>query len=457
MCVVECFERREQAAFRGAVSRSSFLFLRQKMCIVWIDRHVHKTGGTSVRHIMRELVKHGYMQMADGYNIGPRAEGMAFEKLMQSLRSLVEPCSPQLHHALFGIEAHEGENLFANRTLSAVRALRNHPSACCKPFVTTRTREPLEHYISTWRWYAARLYVPFGRTLETWAPRNLQAVLLAQTSPRAWIEGAKRWSWKANFNFTAANYEEMLRVLHEDVDLAWPLDRMDEGLRLLAQRLSLPLPALELILSTKHHVNPGPKISRAPPNWIGSDGREIDRVGGNYTCPDMGRCAALIARLAPFDKALHEHVTQRFSALLAAELPLPEITLHQPHAGLECRGEGQRCLRYTIGCGASCFAIQPEVVVARLRPETGAMNATTAASAPHLVLCSAQAPSPTVAIGEDFQLGRLHDAFASFSQACSPHGTVDVRARGAPWVKTAGPLCYDIQASLLRVNYSTVY
>ena len=168
------------------------------MCILWIDRHVHKNGGTTIRGVMKRLEEAGYAQKAVGW-------GLANKPLMELLATLRQPalrapCSQAISELVIAVEAHDGGgrsgvNLFSQRVLGAVLALAAEPGACCRPLLTTRTRDPTEHYMSTWLWGAATRYAPFGRTLETWAPRNLQSVLMRDGTPTdRWIEGAKRWN-----------------------------------------------------------------------------------------------------------------------------------------------------------------------------------------------------------------------------------------------------------------------
>ena len=202
-------------------------------CTLWIDRHVHKTGGTTIRAVMQLLQSAGLAQHATGWSL---RSAPALVDFIDELRGLVSPCSPSLRHMIIAVEAHEGANLFSPAALEAIRTLRAEPGACCRPYITSRTREPLSHYISTWLWGGATVYSPFGRTLETWAPRNLQSVLMRDGNPHRWVEGAKRWTnqttglSRSRYSFDTADLGRLLGILDNDVDLVWPLSRMEEGL-----------------------------------------------------------------------------------------------------------------------------------------------------------------------------------------------------------------------------------
>ena len=83
------------------------------MCVIWLDRHVHKNGGTSIRNVMTRLMQADALQQAGGWS-AMTADWVAFVDGVSHLR---EPCSAALRGVRVGVEAHEGMGEFTTAWL----------------------------------------------------------------------------------------------------------------------------------------------------------------------------------------------------------------------------------------------------------------------------------------------------------------------------------------------------
>ena len=231
-------------------------------CIIWIDRHVHKNAGTSIRQAMVKLQEADLVQHLP--TMAPDTKELT--ALAKALLAFEQPnCSLPLRRTRIAIEAHLSQTEFFT-SMKALRVLRQ-PSSCCRLLITSRVRKPLDHYISVcathvpnpapfymrigvvsrrvrapphppnvtlshaqaWLWAGEPLFGRFNRTLETWAPHNMQATMLLKGDLRGWMDGAKRWNTRPSFRFNQTEAELLDKSLSADVDLVYPSDRYEEG------------------------------------------------------------------------------------------------------------------------------------------------------------------------------------------------------------------------------------
>ena len=216
-----------------------------RMCIVWVDRHVHKNGGTSMRRVVRHLTKADAVQQIGGWD----AAVGNWRAFMNGIGSMVEPCSEKLRQLRIGLETHEGMSAaFTSQWFEAIRRLRRTPHACCRVVVSLRVREPLSHYLSAFQWGALDR-LPFrshdgtlctrpdparcnaSSTFAWWAPPNLQAQLLSRGDlpladgylwPQALqptVNPAWRPYGRSAFNRTLHARSSGLTLTHTDVHL----------------------------------------------------------------------------------------------------------------------------------------------------------------------------------------------------------------------------------------------
>ena len=144
-------------------------------CNLLIDRHVHKNAGTSIRQVMQQLMDFDVVQVVERHGAITADEWV---RLLRGLESaLVEPCSEALARTVVAIEAHDAAvpwDVF----MLALQRYRASKRTCCRVVLSTRTREPLDHYVSFYRWGVQPRYAAFNKTFIQWAPANLQSTLL---------------------------------------------------------------------------------------------------------------------------------------------------------------------------------------------------------------------------------------------------------------------------------------
>jgi hypothetical protein len=324
-------------------------------------------------------------------------------------------CSPALDATVIALEAHEGQGSFSTRAIAALARLRE-PSSCCRVVLTTRLREPLAWYVSAWLWGGAPRFQRYGRTIETWAPVNMQSLLLLKgdQTPK-WIDGLKR-NWSQFFSYGVHEHNRSMALLEHDYDLAWPLERFDDGMRVLAWLLGLPARAIPLMVNQ----------SRSSPS-LGSHGRGAlaGRANEGRVC-SSSECRQLIAARAPYDASLHALVVARFAESFAA------YEREAQSAGKEA----DKARRWAHAC--ACSRMRREAPGDECRCMTGgqaqaALRLTTlpnSTTAPNLQLCGVGATP----LGSDSQVAVLHDALNQLFGAKSS----DVRRGRRP----SGLACY---------------
>ena len=113
--------------------------------MLWLDFHVHKNAGTSVRGAMHALQRR------------LPARAVYFDRMQSiKLRSLQAWRASSNCSGFAAVEFHEHRWVFLPSLLPWIRSLRAASSgpccSCTRPFLTTRAREPLEWYLSLYTW-----------------------------------------------------------------------------------------------------------------------------------------------------------------------------------------------------------------------------------------------------------------------------------------------------------------
>ena len=203
-------------------------------CTIWADRHVHKNGGTTMRGIFGNLTDYNVIQHIDTFIVGLKH----WRKLMAGLATLTPPCSEALSHTMIALELHEDTAEWGWH-MRALRELRAKTS-CCRVLLTTRTRAPLEHYVSFYRWGVMPRFKMFNRTIDWWAPHNFQSTLLWRGAPHKqwWMDGNRGSNVAAWYReFDNASFDGLSSMLEDDFDVVYPMERFEEGLRMIARKL----------------------------------------------------------------------------------------------------------------------------------------------------------------------------------------------------------------------------
>ena len=115
-------------------------------CTIWIDRHTHKTAGTTLREAMIKLQSYGFLQLAGGWHL----EWRSLENFFAAVRAIRAPCEfPS--RVLIAIEAHDGTmtdfaTVDANHSSAARR--RGRVLSRLADYACARA----SRMVSAWRW-----------------------------------------------------------------------------------------------------------------------------------------------------------------------------------------------------------------------------------------------------------------------------------------------------------------
>ena len=277
----------------------------EPQCIIWVDRHLHKTGGTTVREVMHHWHQLNQVQHIPGWSYSIKD----WKGLLKRVSNLTKPDCGSLRGARFAVELHEfaptGTRWFEAEWMPPLRALRQNPDACCQVLLSTRVRTPLDHYISFFRWGVESRR---SSTLEQWAPRSLQSVELLWGPNKAWLDGNLNPAAKGWFaSYGALQHKRSVAMLESDFDVVYPSERFDDGMELIAKKLGL----------AEWAFNATKRVKPVAPRWQMTSGNvdEVEKaksVANPRTCANMTRCENLIRAVGAWDKLLHEQVERRF-------------------------------------------------------------------------------------------------------------------------------------------------
>ena len=287
------------AAGRSYISRP----LRK--CAIVVDRHVHKNGGSTVRDLFLEHERMGYA-LYQGYT------QMYWNRDYKLLRRAADEALSRHNRApehVFLMEAHFGWIEMSKVVLPSLLELSKHYASRgvdCPLVLMTRVREPLDYYLSFYKWGVAFRQredpTHFGRNFLEWAEQvpDLQSTMM--------VESMAAMAAEYHLNQYKMHYH-LNRVIGQTPEIAWErlvafldsftivatMKRFDESLLLAHDLVGLP------ILEYK----------RNRPNQKGGyRGKNQD------ACPDMDACRRLIARVAPRDHKMYDRYNGRFEAKL---------------------------------------------------------------------------------------------------------------------------------------------
>ena len=288
-----------QAAGRSYISRP----LRK--CAIVVDRHVHKNGGSSIRDLFLEHERTGHA-LYQGYT------QMYWNRDYRLLRRAAEEAlskhgrAPE--HVLL-MEAHFGWVEMSSTLLPSLRELSQlyaDRGVDCPLVLMTRVREPLDYYLSFYKWGVAfrQRESPqhFGRNFLEWAEKvpNLQSTMMIQSMAAMAAEyHIDQYKMHYNMNNVIGKtpelaWEKLIKFLDQFTIVA-TMQRFDESLLLAHDLVGLP------ILEYK----------RNRPNQKGGY-----RGTNKDACPDMEACRKLIARVADRDHKMYARYNERFEAKL---------------------------------------------------------------------------------------------------------------------------------------------
>ena len=124
--------------------------------VIWVDRHLHKNGGSTIREVMLRNEEAGRCVY---YGYGQTREG--WRRLIKALlRTQGSGTNESSTPPSICIEAHASQASaeFTSHRVPDLLALRAHfgrIGAPARVVLTTRVREPLSYYMSFYRWRVA--------------------------------------------------------------------------------------------------------------------------------------------------------------------------------------------------------------------------------------------------------------------------------------------------------------
>ena len=317
----------EGARYDATVSSSVFGARRRVAMALWVDRHLHKNGGSTIREVMLrneeagKCVYYGYTQTREGW-----------DRLMSYLRTVNGTNIEAAALPKVCVEAHASQASaeFTSRRIPDLLELRSLYARLRVPLkvvLTVRVRDPLSYYISFYRWRIAGLQrngnvirlsprksvvQPLGQGFLDWAPPNLQSIgllhgdveLFAGLKAGGWpgVRSPTRRPhpyWVSHEQFGEKDYTQLLQTLGH-YDVVAPLEEFDAHLLMVSDATGFPP------LSAAEHsvVQPDPQGMRGV------------RLRDLEVCPDMAKCRAHIEKIAPWDVKLYQHVRQAFGVKL---------------------------------------------------------------------------------------------------------------------------------------------
>jgi len=290
---------------RNSSELAPYLSRQPRRCAILVDRHVHKNGGSSVRDLFLEherlgqALYQGYTQMywTQDYRLLKRNAEAAIARGVAPAQMLL-------------MEAHFGWVELSQTVLPGLQQLDSLYKAAgvdCPLVMMTRVREPLDYYLSFYRWGVAfrQRDTPsqFGSTFLEWVDRvpNLQSTMMIQ-SMAAMAAEYHLSQYRAYYVSNAVlgrTPEARWQKLTEFLDafaIVGTMQRFDESLLLAHDMVGLPLMLYK----------------RNKPNQKGGF-----RGTNKSICPDMEACRAAVKKVAERDHAMYDKYNAKFEAELA--------------------------------------------------------------------------------------------------------------------------------------------
>ena len=268
-----------------------------KRCAIFVDRHVHKNGGSTMRDLLleNERLGHGLYQ---GYT------QMYWGRLFRTIRQLHS--GAEAPRQLLMYEAHFGWVEYRDRVLPDLLQLRKlRPD--CPVHTLVRIREPLEYYLSFYRWGVAfrqkQSPAAFGATFVEWVEKmpDLQSTVLmrgmAAMAAEYHVSQFKRsyhtplWG-----RLDDDGRQKLLASFLDTFSTVAPMAHFDASILMASDATGLPL------LLYKRN-KPGQKGGF--------------RGTSATVCPDMLACRAAVAKAAPLDTWMYEKYAKAFEGKLA--------------------------------------------------------------------------------------------------------------------------------------------
>ena len=289
---------------------------------LWIDVHIHKNGGTSIRDAMMRMRK------------PPKGHAKLLDKLYSYRSSYhIRGGLPQLladmecKHRV-ALELHEHRWIFRFVWLPQINKLRLQYQNCTRIILSTRVREPFSAYTSMYAW--ADILKRFNATFDKWAAPNLQTAMWLSGDFRGFAEG-RLWSGARHFNSVDYDGYLMASSIIKDFTFAYTTESSDTILPHLISCVLGQNPPAWFFNSTIRTpgLPPSATVFHAAPLRAGGGAHSVQKVHTRRMatliaeiCPNVTKCQLKVQSIAPYDYLLYEmvakgnagtmHIQQRF-------------------------------------------------------------------------------------------------------------------------------------------------
>ena len=267
---------------------------------LWIDFHIHKNGGTSIRDVMRRMRKppDDEAPLLDQLHEFRTAPKLNLAHILNEMK-----CKQRT-----AVELHE-HRWTIQRWLPQIAKLRVQYRNCTRILLSTRVREPLAYYISMYNW--AKIKTRFKFSFDGWAAPNMQTLQTSLGDFRSFAEG-NLWSGKHRYALAnGTDYAAASAMLRRNFDLVYTTERFNDAMPYLLSCLLQGAPPRWFFNVSSSHFHASPAWGRAHtgPKTNASIKWHLDNA-----CPNMTHCEELVRSIAPWDYRLY-HLGKRLEGL----------------------------------------------------------------------------------------------------------------------------------------------
>lgn len=327
-------ERARRCARGGSSSRVAVS--EPPRCFIWADRHVQKTGGTSLRDVFKIAESQGRCAFW-GYHQYDAAWRKALDFLVRFMRSdspfPLRLCI-EIHTERFSRGRRQLTRNLSRRRLDVLHELRRAAPASCRIVTTTRVREPYSYYKSYFQWAVSGMPFLSRTPSANWTATEyflsfverhpnlqllsflhgsqaLELMVCPGSSPRNcyWCDDGGRCGPSP----TASSHGDLLEALRmmDAIDVVSPLSQFNSHVLHAAELLDFGPVHFQVHKPTPVHMQVHRQLD--PVSYQILHRREVlanlRRVPPGEPClgPEERMCRRAVDTHSRLDKAIHEH------------------------------------------------------------------------------------------------------------------------------------------------------
>ena len=219
--------------------------------VLWVHRHIHKTGGTSLRAIFKQLHERKALTLVPGWNC-------RIDRIKNLSASTYSASADAVSHG-WCAEMHQDCKWFSAQLLPLIHRLRGTMRVLLSAFV----REPFAHSLSLWMWAGKPKYGKYNHSIDYWLPFNFQSnTLLYGDHFDQFFKGNKPPKGALYRSFSERNFESLVSVMRARYDVVCPTGRMELCITYMLRDLGLPMVATPRI-APRHDLQTGIALDHA--------------------------------------------------------------------------------------------------------------------------------------------------------------------------------------------------